>query len=78
MFVNFRSYKVPAGAKTRSRQIGFGGAATHLTLEELGVTEAYHFGSFAAGEMLSGFDRDGREITFLVDYWTSDWVEVST
>ena len=74
MFVNRRRYRVPPGAKTRCHQVD-GGMLTFLSLEELGVKEARHSSSSEAGEVLRGRDREGREITFLVDRWTPEWVE---
>jgi hypothetical protein len=67
MFYNNKRYSVPAGVESKSRQIGFGGTYTSESLDELGVTEAVHFGSFAAGEMFHGRSSRGQAVIFLVD-----------
>lgn len=76
MFKNGVKYRIPEGARTRSHQVGIAGSLTGESLSDLGVTEAFHFGSFAAGEMFRSKDKKGREVSFLIDRYSSSWVPI--
>ncbi len=65
-FENGKRYRVPTNVRSRSHQLS-SGLQIQTSLAQLGITTAVHFGSFASGEMLYGKDKDGRDVSFLVD-----------
>lgn len=66
MLKNGVRYRVPDGVHVRMCR----------PLEEIGVSEAIHFGTFAAGEQFYAIDKSGREVSFLVDEGVSAWIPV--